>query len=165
LAGGDPVNFSDPFGLCPEPVTCTLALLSGTGALLSNSSALVGTTANVVAAGASSIAGAAIHSVYTSATEGISYIGRTNDVARRGSEHQNGPLKMKIKETIGGLTKDETRGVEQVLIEARGLKKNGGDLVNQINSISPSNPNYEPVTTKGREKLENAGMIPRPVQQ
>jgi hypothetical protein len=71
---------------------------------------------------------------------------------------------MKISEIIGGLTKDEARGVEQVLIETRGMQKNGGDLLNQINSISPSHSDYERLTSKGREILEAAGLH-HPVNQ
>jgi hypothetical protein len=57
---------------------------------------------------------------------------------------------MKIQEIVGGFTKEEARGIEQVLIEANGMKKNGGDLVNQINSISPSSANYERLKGEGR---------------
>lgn len=71
---------------------------------------------------------------------------------------------MKIREVIGGLTKDEARGVEQVLIEARGLKKNGGDLVNKINSISPKAENYERLKAEGLRILREAGRTVKPNQ-
>ncbi|MGH7717756.1 MAG: RHS repeat-associated core domain-containing protein, partial [Gemmatimonadaceae bacterium] len=32
-AAGDPVNYSDPFGLCPPPISCRLLLAAGTAAL------------------------------------------------------------------------------------------------------------------------------------
>jgi len=37
----------------------------------------------------------------------------------------------------GGLTKQQARVMEQNLINQYGLQKNGGQLLNQINSISP----------------------------
>lgn len=67
---------------------------------------------------------------------------------------------MEIERVIGGLTKDEARGVEQVLIEAQGLKKNGGDLLNKINSISPTAKNYERLKAEGIRILSEAGLLP-----
>lgn len=138
FAGWDPVNFSEPFGLCPEPISCALAL----------------------AAGAGSAGSAAIYSVYESVTEGKSYVGITKDLARRAGEHLRGPHGMSIEPILGGLTKADARGVEQVLIEARGLKKNGGDLLNQINSIAPSRDDYEALKARGKDLLKSIGKDP-----
>lgn len=41
-----------------------------------------------------------------------------------------------------GLSRSDARAVEQALIEIHGLMKNGGTLINKINSIAKSNPNY-----------------------
>ena len=62
---------------------------------------------------------------------------------------------MEIRALVGGLTEEQARGVEQVLIEARGLKKNGGDLLNQINSIAPSNADYERLKAEGQRILDS----------
>jgi hypothetical protein len=68
---------------------------------------------------------------------------------------------MQISGLLSGLTKADARGVEQVIIEARGLQKNGGDLLNQINSIAPTRANYEAMKARGRELLESIGFDPR----
>ena len=38
------------------------------------------------------------------------------------------------------LSREDARAVEQALIEIHGLSKNGGTLMNRINSIARSNP-------------------------
>jgi len=154
FASGDPVNFSDPFGLCPEPITCTLALASGVGAVTTASASLVGASVAATGVAVNAVAGAVGHSVYTSITDGMPYFGRTNSMERRGNEHAKG-LGIRIREVIGGLTKTEASAVEQVLIESRGLKKNGGDLLNQINSISPNRKDYEELKAIGRNLLDS----------
>jgi len=68
---------------------------------------------------------------------------------------------MSIEGIVGGLTKAEARGVEQVMIEARGLQKNGGDLLNQINSVAPSAANYDKLKAKGAEILKSIGYDPK----
>ena len=65
---------------------------------------------------------------------------------------------MSTEAIIGSLTKADAHGVEQVLIEARGLRKNGGDLLNQINSIAPSRADYEALKARGREILNSIGF-------
>jgi hypothetical protein len=42
-------------------------------------------------------------------------------------------------------------GGEQVMIQAREPRKNGCDLLNQINSIAKANPDYERLTAMGRK--------------
>jgi RHS repeat-associated protein len=152
FGGGDPVTYSDPFGLCVEPASCVVALAKGT-------TAIAGTAG--LAAGAVTLAGgkvilqagaAASYAVYQSLSEGMNYIGITNNVSRRAGEHLR-ERQMRIGVLMDGLTKEQARGVEQILIEARGLKRDGGDLMNQINSIAKSNPSYERLTAIGRELL------------
>jgi hypothetical protein len=46
---------------------------------------------------------------------------------------------------------------EQVLIEIHGLGKNGGTLINQINSIAKSNPTYGSQLERGYELLKSIG--------
>ena len=158
FAGGDPVNFSDPFGLCVEPASCALALVAGTSSLTISASGVAVTAAGAAVAGIGTAAGAGIYSVYQSISEGKSYYGITNDIARRASEHLRGPHSMSIEGIVGGLTKADARGVEQVLIEARGLRKDGGDLLNQINSVAPTRENYDALKARGREILNSIGF-------
>ena len=87
----------------------------------------------------------------------------TNNLTRRAQEHINS-RSMKIREVMGGLTREQARGVEQVLIEAQGLKRNGGDLVNRINSISPNAENYERLKSEGLRLLREAGISTKPNQ-
>jgi len=157
FAGGDPINFSDPMGLCPEPASCVLALAGGAANLALSS-------ANAAAVSTIAKATAAVYSVYMSITAGKEYVGITTDLARRGREHRNGPHGMEISELVAGLTKAEARGVEQVIIEARGLRKDGGDLLNQINSIASTRENYEAMKARGREILESIGFDARKKQ-
>ena len=154
FADGDPVNFSDPFGLCIEPVTCAVAVASGAGALTTASTAVVSTSIAATGVALNAVAGAVGHSVYTSVTAGMPYFGRTNNLARRANEHAKG-LGIQIREIIGGLTKTEATAVEQVLIESRGLQKKGGDLLNSINSISPKREDYEALLATGRRLLDS----------
>ena len=56
-----------------------------------------------------------------------------------------------------GLTRTDARAVEQVLIEIHGLGKNGGTLLNKINSISPTNPAYGGQLLRGYDLLKTIG--------
>ncbi len=98
------------------------------------------------------------HSVYRSlnSRKQVQYVGITNEVARRYAEHlrQNG---FRIQKLLGNLSREDARAVEQALIEMHGLAKNGGSLVNRINSIARSNPRYAAMVSRGRELLESIG--------
>jgi len=54
-----------------------------------------------------------------------------------------------------GLTRFEARAVEQALIELHGLSKNGGQLLNKINSIAQKHPYYEKAVEYGKKVLES----------
>ncbi|KFE69552.1 hypothetical protein DB31_6527 [Hyalangium minutum] len=54
-----------------------------------------------------------------------------------------------------GLSREDARAVEQVLIELYGLQKNGGTLLNRINSIARSNPRYADLLRRGKKLLES----------
>lgn len=58
------------------------------------------------------------------------------------------------------VTSDEARAVEQVLIELHGLAKNGGTLLNKINSIAKTNPKYANALKLGAKLLRKAGYLP-----
>ena len=62
-----------------------------------------------------------------------------------------------IDKLMGGLSRSDARAVEQALIEVHGLGKNGGTLLNKINSIAASNPQYARQIKKGFELLKSAG--------
>lgn len=73
----------------------------------------------------------------------VKYIGITGrDPEVRFNEHINSgtnraTLDYKVSEGKTGLTKAEARRQEQLLINQYGLEKDGGQLYNKINSISP----------------------------
>lgn len=89
-------------------------------------------------------------------TNDVQYVGITNEIARRAAEHLrlNG---IRINKLMGNLTREDARAVEQVLIEIHGLSKNGGTLMNRINSIARSNPTYAAALRRGLELLESVG--------
>ena len=51
------------------------------------------------------------------------------------------------------------RAVEQVLIDLHGLGKNGGTLINKINSIARDNPIFEDAMKRGAEILKHSGSL------
>ncbi|WNG57762.1 hypothetical protein F0U59_25620 [Archangium gephyra] len=89
-------------------------------------------------------------------TGDIQYVGITDDIARRSAEQlrQKG---IRIEEFMRNLSRDDARAVEQALIEIHGLSKNGGTLMNRINSIARSNPKYAAALRRGLELLESIG--------
>jgi hypothetical protein len=90
----------------------------------------------------------------------VQYVGITNDMARRTAEQlrQKGIL---IEQFMKHLSREDARAVEQALIEIHGLQKNGGTLLNRINSIARTNPKYADMLRRGRELLESAGYKER----
>lgn len=77
-------------------------------------------------------------------------------MARRAAQHL-GTKGIKIESLMQGLTRSDARAVEQALIEIHGLGKNGGTLLNKINSISPTNPAYGSQLQRGYELLKSIG--------
>ena len=72
----------------------------------------------------------------------IGYVGRTNDISRRKKEHRNDPSKGNLDPPMvimTGLTVDEARVVEQLLISTYVMGKLGGDLLNTRREISIRN--------------------------
>jgi RHS repeat-associated protein len=125
--------------------------------------ALVFVTGGESAAAQGALEGATakgVTSVYSAVENGtVKYIGITDNFQRRAVEQltERGII---INEIPGltSLSRSTARGVEQVLIEQYGLEKNGGTLVNRINSISDSNPIYQNATQRGIELLKQAGI-------
>ena len=100
------------------------------------------------------------NTVYQSVNEmgTVQYVGITNDIERRAAEQMaEKGIQIKGIPGLGNLSRYDARAVEQVLIEQYGLGKNGGTLLNQINSIAPSNPIYQQSTQRGLEILDAVG--------
>ncbi len=97
-------------------------------------------------------------SVYVSvnAQKQVQYVGLTDDIARRAAEHLR-ERGFRIRELLGGLSREDARAVEQALMEIHGLGKNGGTLLNRINSIARTNPQYAALLRRGMELLESIG--------
>jgi hypothetical protein len=99
-----------------------------------------------------------INTVYISKGDDgqVQYAGITNDFARRQAEQlrQRG---IRIIRLLKNLSREDARAVEQALIEIHGLEKNGGTLMNRINSIARSNPRFAALLRRGLELLETAG--------
>jgi RHS repeat-associated protein len=95
--------------------------------------------------------------VYLSVEAGVTqYVGITNNLARRAAEHLR-IKRINIEPLMQGLTKSDARAVEQALIKIHGLGKEGGTLLNKINSISPTNPAYGSQLQRGYELLKSIG--------
>lgn len=86
------------------------------------------------------------------------YVGITNNYARRAADHLR-TKGINIEPLMQNLTRSDARAVEQVLIEYHGLYKNGGTLINKINSISTSNPVYGESLERGLELLKSIGYL------
>jgi predicted GIY-YIG superfamily endonuclease len=113
----------------------------------------VGKTANVAEEAASGTT-----TVYRSinAAGKVQYVGITNDLARRAAEHLT-EKGIRIQKLMGGLSRSDARAVEQALIEIHDLQKQGGTLINKINSISKKNPEYAKQLQRGLELLQEVG--------
>jgi filamentous hemagglutinin len=98
--------------------------------------------------------------VYTStAADGTTqYVGITSNVEARSAAHlsQKG-IEIDPIPGLQGISSIDARAVEQVLIEYNGLGKNGGSLLNKINSISATNPVYASSLERGASLLKSAG--------
>jgi len=62
-----------------------------------------------------------------------------------------------VEKVVGNLSRTDARAVEQALIEIHGLAKNGGTLMNKINSIAPTNPQYASQLQSGFDILRGIG--------
>jgi filamentous hemagglutinin len=87
----------------------------------------------------------------------VQYVGITNNFARRAAEH----LRTKgidIQQLdLPHLPISDRKAVEQALIVIHGLEKNGGTLLNKINSISPKRSDYASQLQRGYDLLKSIG--------
>ncbi|MNE05269.1 hypothetical protein D3C80_978260 [compost metagenome] len=102
---------------------------------------------------------AGAYAIYQSLDEAgsITYVGMTNSIARRSAEHLRGSgISIRPIAGLTGLSARQARGAEQALIELYGLRGNGGQLLNRINSIARTNPNYAESLAEGVGVLARA---------
>jgi hypothetical protein len=125
------------------------------------SSALAGgstlTTLGTIDVGGSTIStGSTV--VYTSsnAAGSVQYAGITGNLAMRAVQHAARFAIVAIP-GLSKLSRADARAVEQTLIEFYGLAKNGGQLLNKINSIAATNPIYSSALQRGAELLHRVG--------
>jgi hypothetical protein len=102
----------------------------------------------------STVANNGPYTVYQGIRNGKLYIGITRSYAARAAAH--GLIGRTIAPLVEGLTYQEARGAEQLLIDYYGL----GNLENIINSIAFTNPNFANYVTQGLEVLQRAGQSP-----
>ena len=112
--------------------------------------AFAGAIIGAIAGGYGAYSGAKVHSVYISKTDDVvTYVGRTNNISRRTAEHALGKRGIVPQEVANKLTLKQARGLEQALINNFKMVKNGGTLLNKINSISRTNPIYDKAVAWG----------------
>ena len=101
-----------------------------------------------------------IHSVYISKTDDVvTYVGRTNNISRRTTEHALANRGIVPQEVANKLTLKQARGLEQALINKYGMIKNGGTLLNKINSISINNPIYQKAVSWGVKYISKIAYL------
>lgn len=96
--------------------------------------------------------------VYSCEVGGVTrYVGITDDIVKRGQAHMREKgIAIRRIPGLSKLSRVDARAVEQTLINYHGLGKNGGTLINKINSISAvKNPTkYEQSLVRGAELLK-----------
>ncbi|WP_448120158.1 hypothetical protein [Pseudomonas veronii] len=98
--------------------------------------------------------------VYSSTAEDgtVQYVGITDNLEARSAAHlsQKG-IEIDAIPGLQNISRSDARAVEQVLIEYNGLGKDGGSLINKINSISTANPIYAESLARGAALLKAVG--------
>jgi filamentous hemagglutinin len=98
--------------------------------------------------------------VYSSTAEDgtVQYVGITDNLDARSAAHlsQKG-IEIDAIPGLQNISRSDARAVEQVLIEYNGLGKDGGSLINKINSISTANPIYAESLARGAALLKAVG--------
>lgn len=128
--------------------------------------AIVGSVAGNIASSsgtqviAREVGNVSVYRAFNEATGEVSYVGITNDVSRRQLEHARGKgIDIYEIDKLTNLTRQDARAVEQTLIELHKLEKDGGTLINKINSIAETNPQYADSLMKGIEILKETGYL------
>ena len=98
-----------------------------------------------------------VYQAVSDTTGEVIYVGVTNNVPRRSREHfRQKNIDIAPIENVPLLNHYDAYAVEQTLIEHHQLQKNGGTLINRINSISEKNPEYANALRRGTEILKEA---------
>lgn len=87
-----------------------------------------------------------------STTETVSYVGITNNMARRQAQHSG---KYDIRAQSPALSRGQARAIEEALIMDGGMVAAGGRLNNKIHSISPNHDYYAEALAWGRQWLKD----------
>jgi RHS repeat-associated protein len=164
FADGDPVNFSDPFGLCPMCIAAWGAYEIGSGLYdafnavktVRDQDATIGEKASTVALAAISLV--APGGGYTAGAKGGTYIlrstegtvmrtGRTNNLLRREREHGRDAILKNFAFEVDKVTDNYAaqRGREQILHDLF------NPPLNRVNPISARNPRKEAYLDAGRK--------------
>lgn len=130
-----------------------LGAIGGSLSSLSKLSKLTNRTQSMLASGGNNL----VYRAMNSAGDTI-YVGITNNFSRRAAQHlADRGFRIRSIPGISNLSRSDARAVEQVLINLHGLTRNGGTLLNRINSISRFNPIYNSAIQRGTLILRGAG--------
>jgi hypothetical protein len=151
----------------PPPETTTTTRIKGpTGETVATVTKRAGTTTTTrvkpaptqTTAPVNNSANSSTTTVYRSvnpATKQVQYVGISDQLARRRLEHMR-ERGFDVERVVGSLSRSDARAVEQALIELHGLGKNGGTLLNKINSIAKTNPELSKLLQRGYDLLKAA---------
>jgi RHS repeat-associated protein len=132
-------------------------LLRGAGGAVTNETVAVTTRFADEAALATQEVGENVVYRSVDAAANVNYVGITNNLERRAAEHLGSKgISIRMIPGLRNLSRADARAVEQTLIEHHKLARNGGTLMNRINSISQSNPAYANALQRGAELLKQA---------
>jgi hypothetical protein len=94
----------------------------------------------------------------------VNYVGVTNDLVRRNVQHlrKGGAIQGQAIPGLTNLSRVDARAVEQALISGYGPGKNGGQLLNKINSIRKTRPEYAKLLQRGYDLLKKSDYKPDP---
>jgi hypothetical protein len=87
----------------------------------------------------------------------VVYVGISSNFAVRKAWHFSQNRIAVLIDGLSNLSEIQAHGVEQALIERFGLGKNGGQLLNKINSINIKNPRYHELLSEGKNLLRKVG--------
>ena len=90
----------------------------------------------------------------------IIYVGITDSFKSRAAAHlREKSIQIDKIDGLTDLSRKDARAVEQLLIEVHKLGRNGGSLINKINSISAKSPNYTQARVRAIEILKLLGQV------
>jgi RHS repeat-associated protein len=89
----------------------------------------------------------------------VNYVGITNDMIRRNAQHlaNGGAIRGRAIFGLTNLSRKDARAVEQALISGYG--KNGSQLLNKINAIARTRPEYSKLLQRGYDLLRKSDYL------